>query len=223
MNRGSAPRRTARGQASAARRGGSRRGGGRTCRSARPRPPRVARRGSPGPAGESARYRTRRRRPACPRRAHGLRSRARRGCGARRLRASPRRLPWPPSDGASPGKNGPSSSSSRPIAPRPRRVQRTSRPLSPRPASTSTSPASRRRRSLAALTALPVPAHSLTTSLGITPKRATNFKTCRSRSVTGSVLLLPDIYLLNAHQPPSDTPSHFAPPPLLPDYAQTRL
>ena len=57
-------------------------------------------------------------------------------------------------------------SSSRPTARRPLRLQRTRRPLPPTPGQTSTSPASRNRRSLAAVTALLVPAHNPTTSLG---------------------------------------------------------
>ena len=84
-------------------------------------------------------------------------------------------------------------SSSRLTARRPLRLQTTIRPLLPIPGRTSISPASRNRRSLAAVTALPVPAHFATTSLGTTPKRATNPSTSRSLWLIRSVLFPPGI------------------------------
>lgn len=60
-------------------------------------------------------------------------------------------------------------SSSRQAACRPFRLQTRIRPLFPIPDQTSISPASRSRRSLAAVTALAVPAHIATASLGTTP------------------------------------------------------
>jgi len=71
-------------------------------------------------------------------------------------------------------------SSSRQTARRPLRVQTTIRPLLPIPGQTSTSPANRSRRSLAAVTARAVSAHIATPSLGTTPWRAMNSNTSRS-------------------------------------------
>src|SRR4249919_2898301 len=109
-------------------------------------------------------------------------------------------------------------SSWRQTARRPGRVQRTIRPLLPIPGSTSTSPASRSRRSRAAVTARAVPAHIATASLDTTPWRAMNSNTSRSLWLILS-LLFPGICFRDVAAAPADTRSRFASRWDLPDDA----
>jgi hypothetical protein len=84
------------------------------------------------------------------------------------------------------GREAGTRSSPRKTSRRPSRVQRTSRPVSPTPGSTSTRPANRNRRSLAAVTAFPASLQPLR----LLPSPRTGRRQARSRSPQAAAMSL---------------------------------